>query len=219
MAEVKNTQKTGSEITNLAEGRTSDRDVSSIRKTRGKTVSGSGTGSGSTAEARTGKAGVGTPGTVGTDAVAGKDGTQLEAAKRLGALGGASATERLLGLDLRPTMPGALVSPPGNIDFLRRLSPTMRRTMMRNMLQRQREKMKRLARFLKRERDSRGGGRNADDDRELLAEFGDLARLSPVDIERSIDELGRSARMLDILDELLVLQDHTISQMGTFAQG
>jgi hypothetical protein len=57
------------------------------------------------------------------DAVVGRDATQLDAAKQLSALGGVSATDRLLGLDLRPTMTGVLSAPPGNVEFLRHLSP------------------------------------------------------------------------------------------------
>src|SRR5437868_180787 len=62
------------------------------------------------------------------DAVTGRDASQLDAAKQLSSLGGVSATDRLLGLDLRPTMTGVLSAPPGNVEFLRHLSPQARRT-------------------------------------------------------------------------------------------
>ncbi len=52
-----------------------------------------------------------------SDSVTGRDTSQFEAAKLLSGLGGASATEKLLGLDLRPTMAGALMAPPGQYGF------------------------------------------------------------------------------------------------------
>ena len=38
-------------------------------------------------------------------------------------------------------------------------------------------------------------------------------------ILRATGELDKTARMLDILDEMLAMQDYTISQIGTFTQG
>ncbi len=36
---------------------------------------------------------------------------------------------------------------------------------------------------------------------------------------RARAELSRAASMLDLLDDLLAMQDYTLSQMGTFSQG
>lgn len=158
------------------------------------------------------------------DAVTGRDGTQLEAAKQLSSLGGAAATDRLLGLDLRPTMTGALTAPPGNSEFLRHLSPQMRRTIMRKMLNKQRERMRRLARFLRERHDESANGgsgdNNPDEDRESFLEvISEPLELDRSQITRATGELDKAARMLDILDEMLTMQDYTISQIGTFSQG
>ncbi|MDQ3800204.1 MAG: hypothetical protein M3384_12185 [Acidobacteriota bacterium] len=160
------------------------------------------------------------------DAVTGRDETQLEAARQLTTLGGASATDRLLGLDLRPTMTGALSAPPGNSEFLRHLSPQARRTIMRKMLTKQRERMRRLARFLRERHDesaSNGGnndGESGGEDRESFLEvISEPRELDRAQIARATGELDKAARMLDILDEMLTMQDYTISQMGTFSQG
>ena len=159
-----------------------------------------------------------------SDATVGRDATQTEAAKHLTLLGGVSATDRLLGLDLRPTMTGALAPPPGNNEFLRHVSPQMRRTIMRKMLNKQRERMRKLARYLRDRRDESGNG-NSDEDREsfleVIAEKMQLEEYNTDQnqIVRATGELDKTARMLDILDELLAMQDYTISQIGTFTQG
>lgn len=157
------------------------------------------------------------------DAVTGRDETQLEAARQLTTLGGASATDRLLGLDLRPTMTGALSAPPGNSEFLRHLSPQVRRTIMRKMLTKQRERMRRLARFLRERHDESNGGSGNDggeEDRESFLEvISEPRELDRAQITRATGELDKAARMLDILDEMLTMQDYTISQIGTFSQG
>ena len=153
------------------------------------------------------------------DAATGRDATQLEAAKQLSSLGGASATDRLLGLDLRPTMVGALAPPPGNSEFLRHISPQMRRTMMRKMLSKQRERMRRLARFL-REREQSGEGESNESDRESFTEMiSEPLEPNQIQMTKAIGEIDKTARMLDILDEMLAMQDYTISQIGTFSQG
>ena len=162
------------------------------------------------------------------DALAGRDPSQLVAAEQMRARGGAGATEELLGLNLVPTMVGALAPPPGNAEALRHMTPTMRRTLMRNLLDKQRGQMRRLARLMRRERDGRGRG----DGEESADEEGDgrtfsqgeaaAAALAPLDESqhaRARAELGSAARMLDLLDELLAMQDYAVSQMGTFSQG
>ena len=45
------------------------------------------------------------------------------------------------------------------------------------------------------------------------------ANFTDAQLLQAAAELDRTARMLDILEELLAMQDYTISQMGTFAQG
>lgn len=154
------------------------------------------------------------------DAATGRDATQLEAAKQLSSLGGASATDRLLGLDLRPTMTGALAAPPGNSEFLRHLSPQMRRAMMRKMLAKQRERMRRLARFLREREDSSGEGENNEPERESFTEMiHEPIEPNRLQLTKAVAEIDKTARMLDILDEMLAMQDYTISQSGTFSQG
>jgi hypothetical protein len=152
------------------------------------------------------------------EAAAGREASQLDAAKQLTALGGVSATDRLLGLDLRPTMTGVLTAPPGNIEFLRHLSPQARRTIMRKMLNKQRERMRRLARFLRDRRDENpeNGENEGESFLEVIAERVELDRAK---LARATGELEKAARMLNILDEMLAMQDYTISQIGTFTQG
>ncbi len=155
------------------------------------------------------------------DAKISGDTAQAEAVKNLSALGGASATDRLLGLDLRPTMTGALTAPPGNSEFLRHLSPQARRTIMRKMLNKQREKMRRLARYL-RERHDEAEDENSNGEYEqetFLQVISDPVELDRGQISRATGELEKTALMLNILDEMLAMQDYTISQMGSFSQG
>ena len=162
------------------------------------------------------------------DVLAGRDPSQLAAAEQLRARGGASAVDELLGLNQRPTAMGALVPPPGNSEALRHMTPTMRRTAMRNLLERQRGRLRGLAQLLVRERDGEEeggrGGRQGDDAEQGFAdEVGGTAlvrgTLSEEQAERARLELGSAAQMLDLLSELLAMQDYAISQMGTFAQG
>ena len=160
------------------------------------------------------------------DALAGRDPSQLVAAEQMRARGGAGATEELLGLNLVPTMAGALAPPPGNAEALRHMTPTMRRTLMRNLLDKQRGQMRRLAHLMRRERDGerRGGEESPDEgaDGRQSAPDETPAALRPLDEAQSARaraELGSAARMLDLLDELLAMQDYAVSQMGTFSQG
>lgn len=225
MADIKNVNLNGAgEASGLTQNQINDRDVSRVSQSGVKT------------NQTEFPAGQPTPGDVPNlppggqkvlpDAVTGRDETQLEAARQLTTLGGASATDRLLGLDLRPTMTGALSAPPGNSEFLRRLSPQVRRTIMRKMLTKQRERMRRLARFLRERHDesasggNNGGGDGGDEDRESFLEvISEPRELDRAQIARATGELDKAARMLDILDEMLTMQDYTISQMGTFSQG
>jgi len=155
-----------------------------------------------------------------TEAAVGRETSQLEAAKQLSVLGGVSATDRLLGLDLRPTMTGVLPAPPGNVEFLRHLSPQARRTIMRKMLNKQRERMRRLARYLRDRRDEKSGDGTGENEGESFLEvINEPVELDRVKITRATVELEKAARMLNILDEMLAMQDYTISQIGTFTQG
>jgi hypothetical protein len=157
------------------------------------------------------------------DALAGKDPSQIVAAEQLRSRGSASATEELLGLNRQPTIMGALAAPPGNAEALRHMTPTMRRTLMRNLLDKQRTQMRRLAGLMRRERDGRGDeGDESPEDERQPAQFQASEALAPADEAlrtRARAELGSAARMLDLLDELLAMQDYAVSQMGTFSQG
>lgn len=227
MAEIKNVNRGGNDINNLTQNQISDRDVPRVAQSGVKT---------NQTEFPVGQP-TGTQPTIDTphlppgqkvlpDAVTGRDETQLEAARQLSTLGGTSATDRLLGLDLRPTMTGALSAPPGNSEFLRHLSPQMRRTIMRKMLNKQRERMRRLARFLRERHDesadsmSGNNGNGGEEDRESFLEvISEPRELDRAQITRATSELDKTARMLDVLDEMLTMQDYTISQIGTFSQG
>lgn len=155
------------------------------------------------------------------DPLSGRDPGQINAARQLADLGGVTALDRLLGLDLRPTVTGLLAPPPGNSEFLRSLSPQMRRSIMRKMLGKQREKMRRLARFVRKHGDNEE--ESEESRRELRESFIDVisepANFSMEQLSHAAADLDRTARMLDVLEELLAMQDYTISQMGTFAQG
>jgi hypothetical protein len=158
------------------------------------------------------------------DALAGRDPSQLVAAEQMRTRGSASATEELLGLNRQPTIVGALAAPPGNAEALRHMTPTMRRTLMRNLLDKQRTQMRRLAQLMRRERDGRGGDEDeesSDEERPSpqLEASDALSKSDETQHVRARAELGSAARMLDLLDELLAMQDYAVSQMGTFSQG
>jgi len=153
------------------------------------------------------------------DALAGRDPSQLVAAEQMRARGGASATEELLGLNRQPTVAGALAPPPGNAEALRHMTPTMRRTLMRNLLDKQRTQMRRLAQLMRRERDGRGDGEESPEDEPQPEAADALPTTDEAQRARARAELGSAARMLDLLDELLAMQDYAVSQMGTFSQG
>lgn len=160
------------------------------------------------------------------DVLAGRDPSQLAAAEQLRARGGASAVDELLGLNLRPTLMGALAPPPGNSEALRHMTPTMRRTVMRNLLDRQRGRLRGLAQLLRRERDGedeRDGGRDDEQEQSFAEELAEptpaRAPLGEEHAERARLELGSAAQMMDLLSEMLAMQDYAISQMGTFSQG
>ena len=217
MADIKNINRSGAnEINNLTNNQIADTDVPRVSESGVKSNQ-TQFPVGQPAEARQ-------PVDAGqkilNDAVVGRDITQLDAAKQLSALGGVSATDRLLGLDLRPTMTGVLSAPPGNVEFLRHLSPQARRTIMRKMLNKQRERMRRLARYLRDRRDeSSENGDSASEGESFLEVINEPVELDRAKLGRATSELEKAARMLNILDEMLAMQDYTISQIGTFTQG
>lgn len=224
MPDIKNVNRSGGDPTNkLTENQISNRDVSRISQTSVKSNQ-TEFPVGQPAEARKP---VDTtnlqPGQkILPDAATGREASQLETAKQLSLLGGVSATDRLLGLDLRPTMTGLLAAPPGNSEFLRHLSPQARRTIMRKMLDKQRERMRRLARFLRDRRDeSEGNGNGEFKEGESFLEVisREPVELDGAKLSRATRELEKTALMLNILDEMLAMQDYTISQIGTFSQG
>lgn len=155
------------------------------------------------------------------DVLMGRHPSQLIAAERMREAGGASVTEELLGLNLQPTIIGLFSAPPGNSEALRHMTPTMKRTIVRTLLARQRASLRRLAHLLRRE--ERHHQEDAADEEEPQS-FTDALLDEPLMLdeaqrERVHHELGSAARMLDLLDELLAMQDYTLSQMGTFSQG
>jgi len=148
------------------------------------------------------------------DVLAGRDPSQMRAAELLRDSGGVSATEKLLGLDRQPSIVGAFSAPPGNSEALRHMTPVMRRTAMRNLLQKQRDRMRRLESRLKRQQDE---GQEERDDGDYPID--DKPELQPFALERARAELGRAVLMLTLLEDLLAMQDYTISHMGTFSKG
>ena len=120
------------------------------------------------------------------DALAGRDPSQLIAAEQMRARGGAGATEELLGLNRQPTMLGVLAAPPGNAEALRHMTPTMRRTLMRNLLDKQRGQMRRLAQLMRRERDGRDGeGEESPDEDGRFDQFETAAPAPPDEAQRA----------------------------------
>lgn len=215
---MKNVNRNGAnEIADLANDQTADRDIPPVSDSGAKTNQtpfpvGQPAGTPVETALQPGKK-------VLSDVNAGRDASQLDAARQLTSLGGVSATDRLLGLDLRPTMTGGLSAPPGNVEFLRHLSPQARRTIMRKILTKQRERMRRLARYLRDRRDetsTEAGGSEGESFLEVISEPVELDRAK---LARATAELEKAARMLNILDEMLAMQDYTISQIGTFTQG
>jgi hypothetical protein len=221
MADIKNINRSGgNEVSNLTNNQIADGDVPRVSQSGAKAAQ-TQFPVGQPAETRQPVDTALQPGQkVLTDVSVGREPSQLEAAKQLSSLGGVSATDRLLGLDLRPTMTGVLSAPPGNVEFLRHLSPQARRTIMRKMLNKQRERMRRLARYLRDRRDENSGDAKSENEGESFLEvINEPVEQDRVKLTRATVELEKAARMLNILDEMLAMQDYTISQIGTFTQG
>ena len=176
-----------------------------------------------------------------SDVSSGLDPSQLVAAEQMRVLGGATATARLLGLDLRPTVMGTLLAPPGNSEALRYLTPALRRAALRSALLKQRSRMRRLFALLQgsdrdgsdnhgRGDDSDGSGSESDAGVPLLEvppEARSIARYyaggaslaQPRLTHREHYELIVVGRMLSLLEELSALEDFMLDRMGAFSKG
>lgn len=159
--------------------------------------------------------------------VTGRDASQQIAAEKMRSNAGYSATEVLLGLNQQPSTTGVLLAPPGNLDALRHMTPTMRRTVLRNLLAKQRAQMKQLAAVMRREEEENGEdqeGRDRNEQLELVeVDSGEannlLPQVSKFYNEKAYRDLAATTRMLDLLYELLSMQDYTLSQIATRAEG
>ena len=154
--------------------------------------------------------------------VTGRDPSQQIAADKMRSNAGFSSTEVLLGLNRQPSTTGILLAPPGNLDALRHITPTMRRTVLRNLMAKQRSQMRRLAAVMRgdEERENQTGA----EDQNQEPETGDEAThvLPPASKfynQKAYRDLAATTRMLDLLYELLSMQDYTLSQMATRADG
>ena len=154
------------------------------------------------------------------EVVTGRDATQFIAAEKMRSNGGESATDVLLGLNRQPSILGGLLAPPGNLEALRHLSPTMRRKILRDLLSKQKNQMRRLVAVARDEKEHRHEQSNEQpDETENLAPVKSDANALEFYNQRVYQDLAATTKMLDLLDELLNMQDYTLSQMGTFAQG
>jgi hypothetical protein len=92
------------------------------------------------------------------------------------------------------------------------------------LLVKQRERTTRLARYVRRQRDQHN--RDADfsstpnqNEGSFAGLLTDGVELTDEQVNRATEELVVMARMLDLLDEMLISQDYALSQTGTFSQG
>ena len=157
--------------------------------------------------------------------VTGRDASQLAAAEKMRANGAYSSTDVLLGLHRQPSILGILAAPPGNIEMLRHLQPASRRKILRDLLTKQREQMRRLAIVMRDEgqphedqSEEENQSAKSDSSEILIADLSDETALKFYN-RRALRDVQATTRMLDLLDELLGMQDYTLSQMGTFSQG
>ncbi|QUV86618.1 hypothetical protein [Chloracidobacterium aggregatum] len=152
------------------------------------------------------------------DALLGRDPSQALAAEQLRATGGASATEELLGLNQQPTMPGTILPPLGNDVALRHLTPTMRRELLRKLLDRQQRNARRLLAVLPRDEEEHDPERRR---RRALPEdipAPEALALPEPQRQRASHELHQSLRLLELIDRLMAMQDETLAQMSTSTQ-
>jgi hypothetical protein len=151
------------------------------------------------------------------DVLAGRDPSQMTAAEQMRQAGGGSAIAELLGLNQLPTITGAFPAPPGNLEALRKMTPALRRQTVRQLLNKQRLQMQRLVSLLK--RDSDEDQRQDEENRNPYESFNEVAENDEVPNEREWNQLASAARMLMLLEELLAMQDYTLSRIGTFSKG
>lgn len=158
------------------------------------------------------------------EVVTGRDATQFIAAEKMRSNAGVSATDVLLGLNQQPSILGGLLAPPGNLEALRHLSPTMRRKILRDLLEKQRSQMRRLVAVARNEEQHQQQEEQQEQEQSNDAEnFVPVVKTNSNALgfhnQRVYQDLSSTTKMLDLLDELLNMQDYTLSQMGTFAHG
>jgi hypothetical protein len=112
-------------------------------------------------------------------------------------------------------MAGALAPPPGNQEALSHMTPAMRRTVIRSLLQHQHERIRRLAHLVQGE----GGGDQGERREKRGRQEEQLPEAEASPRESALAELGSAVQMLDLLEELLTMQDYTFGQMGAQNQG
>lgn len=160
-----------------------------------------------------------------SEVVTGRDLSQLVAAEHLRSNGGISATDVLLGLNQQPSMLGGLIAPPGNLEALRHLTPSMRRNVLRTLLSKQRNQMRRLVAVARDEEqhhqqdDEQNENEEPNASENLLPASVNLSGELAFHNKRVYQDLASTTKMLDLLDELLNMQDYTLSQIGSFSQG
>ncbi len=155
-----------------------------------------------------------------SEVVTGRDLSQLAAAEHLRANGGVSATDVLLGLNQQPSMLGGLLAPPGNLEALRHLTPTTRRKILRDLLSKQKNQMRRLVAVARddeqHQQQEEHPPENEDSESAAIENVADALGFHN---QRVYRELAATTKMLDQLDEFLNMQDYTLSQIGSFSAG
>ena len=160
-----------------------------------------------------------------SEVVTGRDLSQIVAAEHLRANGGISATDVLLGLNQQPSMLGGLLAPPGNLEALRHLTPTTRRKILRDLLSKQKNQMRRLV-AVARDDEQHQQQDDQPPENEIAETVEEVNSIQPqretslgFHNQRVYQDLAAATKMLDLLDELLNMQDYTLSQIGSFSQG
>ena len=160
-----------------------------------------------------------------SEVVTGRDLSQIVAAEHLRANGGISATDVLLGLNQQPSMLGGLLAPPGNLEALRHLTPPTRRKILRDLLSKQKNQMRRLV-TVARDDEQHQQQDEQPPENEIAETVEEVNSIQPqretslgFHNQRVYQDLAAATKMLDLLDELLNMQDYTLSQIGSFSQG
>lgn len=145
--------------------------------------------------------------------------------ERLKSIGTPSATEKLLGLNQKPSVLGAIDAPPGNSMALRYLTPAMRRATIRELIIKQRKRLRGLAYLLHGEesKDEQTFEENKQEEttEEIMLETSvkSVKKITPLRRETAIGELDHTVRMLNLLSDFLAMQDYILSQMSSFSKG